>query len=157
MKKLKLLAVLLLILMALILPVCTAIAEAGDARRAEAVIDFTDIVRAVFALLASLITYKLIPWIKSRTTVNQQTLLQASIKTAVYAAEQLYGAGHGDLKLDYALKWLGDKGYNIEKDAIRAGVEAAVKALTLNQSMAIGIPIVDDAAVPSALQEASND
>ena len=36
-------------------------------------INLTPILQALIALLASLITYKLIPWIKARTTAEQQT------------------------------------------------------------------------------------
>ena len=53
-------------------------------------IDLTPIFQAVIALLAALITYKLIPWIKSRTTKQQQENLYAAARIAVYAAEQLF-------------------------------------------------------------------
>ena len=51
-------------------------------------IDLTPIFEAILALLAALVTYKLIPWIKARTTAEQQSLLAATVKTLVYAAEQ---------------------------------------------------------------------
>ena len=69
-------------------------------------IDLTPILEAILALLAALVTYKLIPWIKSKTTAEQQSLLAATVKTLVYAAEQLYGAGKGAEKLDYVIKEL---------------------------------------------------
>ena len=50
-------------------------------------IDLTPIFEAILALLATLVTYKLIPWIKARTTAEQQSLLAATVKTLVYAAE----------------------------------------------------------------------
>ena len=64
-------------------------------------IDLTPIFQAIIALLAALVTYKLVPWIKARTTESQQALLSATVRTLVYAAEQLYGAGKGAEKLDY--------------------------------------------------------
>ena len=46
---------------------------------------------------------------------------------AVYAAEQLYGAGAGKEKLMYVKGQLAKKGYRIDVDEI----EAAVKELTV--------------------------
>ena len=69
-------------------------------------IDLTPIFEAILALLATLVTYKLIPWIKARTT-----------------AEQLYGAGKGAEKLDYVIKELEARGFTAD----RAAIEAAVK------------------------------
>lgn len=88
-------------------------------------IDLTPILQALISLLAILITTKLIPWIKSKTTVNQQVALSAAVKIAVYAAEQIYGAGNGDDKLTYVLNKLTEKGYTVDRD----DVEAAVKEM----------------------------
>lgn len=90
-------------------------------------IDLTPIFEAILALLAALVTYKLIPWIKSKTTAEQQALLTATVKTLVYAAEQLYGAGKGDEKLQYVKQKLQEKGFDVDVDAI----EAAVKEITI--------------------------
>lgn len=90
-------------------------------------IDLTPIFEAILALLAALVTYKLIPWIKARTTAEQQSLLAATVKTLVYAAEQLYGAGKGEEKLAYVKQKLQEKGFDIDVDAI----EAAVKEITI--------------------------
>ena len=86
-------------------------------------IDLTPIFEAILALLAALVTYKLIPWIKRKTTAEQQALLTATVKTLVYAAEQLYGAGKGAEKLDYVIKELEARGFTAD----RAAIEAAVK------------------------------
>ena len=56
-------------------------------------IDLTPILQAVIGLIAALITIKVIPWIKARTTAEQQALLLATTKTLVFAAEQIYGGG----------------------------------------------------------------
>lgn len=89
-------------------------------------IDLTPIVQAVIALLAALVTYKLVPWIKARTSAEQQAMLGAMVRTLVYAAEQLYGAGHGTEKLDYVIGELRVRGF----DADRAAIEAAVREMT---------------------------
>lgn len=88
-------------------------------------IDLTPIFEAILALLAALVTHKLIPWIKARTTAEQQSLLTATVKTLVYAAEQLYGAGKGAEKLDYVVAELEKRGFSVD----RAAIEAEVKKL----------------------------
>lgn len=90
-------------------------------------IDLTDIIQAVIALIVALITYKVIPWIKAKTTESQQAILMATVRTLVYAAEQLYGAGKGDEKLQYVKQKLEEKGFDVDIDAI----EAAVKEITI--------------------------
>lgn len=90
-------------------------------------IDLTDIIQAVIALIVALITYKVIPWIKARTTESQQAMLMATVRTLVYAAEQLYGAGKGKEKFTYVRQKLQEKGFDVDVDAI----EAAVKEITI--------------------------
>lgn len=104
-------------------------------------IDLTPIFRAIILLIASLITYKLIPWIKARTTGTQQANLNAMAKVAVYAAEQLYGAGQGDKKLEYARKVLQSAGFDVNTDVLRAAIENAVHNMP---DYIFGIPCDDD-------------
>ena len=85
-------------------------------------IDVTKILIAVIDLLAAIITVKIIPLIKARTTEKQRALLKAAVQTAVFAAEQIYGAGEGEKKLDYAVAWLHERGYDVS----RAEIEACV-------------------------------
>lgn len=85
-------------------------------------IDLTTIINAIIALLAALVTYRLIPWIKARTTAEQQAQLKAAIKIAVFAAEQIYGAGRGDEKMDYALRWLREQGFSVDSRQVEAAV-----------------------------------
>ena len=72
-------------------------------------IDLTPIFQAVIALLAALVTYKLIPWIKSKTTAEQQALLSATVRTLVYAT-------------DYVIKELEARGFTADRAAIEAAV-----------------------------------
>ena len=51
--------------------------------------DITVIIEAVFALLAAIITAIVIPYIKSKTTASQQAEINAWVKIAVTAAEQI--------------------------------------------------------------------
>ena len=89
-------------------------------------IDLTPIFEAILALLAALVTYKLIPWIKARTTAEQQALLSATVKTLVYAAEQLYGAGKGQEKLAYVEEQLLARGFTVDNAAIEAMVREMI-------------------------------
>lgn len=90
-------------------------------------IDLTPILETIIALIAALVTYKLIPWLKARTTESQQAILMATVRTLVYAAEQLYGAGKGKEKFTYVRQKLQEKGFDVDVDAI----EAAVKEITI--------------------------
>lgn len=101
-------------------------------------IDLTPIIQAIIALLAALVTYRLIPWIKAKTTNEQQTLMKATVKTLVYAAEQIYGAGNGEAKLDYVIQQLDGKGFTVD----RCVIEAAVKE-NLNNAIYV-TPAEDD-------------
>ena len=87
-----------------------------------ATIDLTPIFQAFIALLAALVTYKLIPWIKSKTTESQQKNMRALVKVLVYAAEQLYGAGNGAEKLQYVRDELNRRGFDVDFDEIEAAV-----------------------------------
>ena len=94
-------------------------------------IDLTDIIQAVIALLAALVTYKLVPWIRNRTTAEQQALLSATVRTLVYAAEQLYGAGKGAEKLDYVIAELEKRGFTADRAEIEAAVAEQLNMVTI--------------------------
>lgn len=85
-------------------------------------IDLTPIFQAIIALLAALVTYKLIPWIRSKTTQSQQEMMRAMVKTFVFAAEQIYGAGKGKEKLEYVKAALAEAGFDVNLDEIEAAV-----------------------------------
>ena len=85
-------------------------------------INLTDIICALITLLAAIVSYKLIPWIKSKTTETQQSNLRALVKVLVFAAEQLYGAGHGHDKLEYVRRKLLEHGFDVDVAEIEAAV-----------------------------------
>ena len=92
--------------------------------------DITPIIKAVVALLATIITVVIIPYIKSKTTSQQQQRLNEWIKIAVAAAEQIYkGVGRGEEKKNYVLAYLAEHGVKIEESYIDAMIEAAVYAI----------------------------
>lgn len=86
-------------------------------------IDLTNLFNAVLALLAALITAFVIPWIKAKASLQQQEALSGVYRTLVYAAEQIYGSGHGAKKLKYVKAQLMERGYTIDTDMIEATVK----------------------------------
>ena len=102
---------------------------AAFAETAAPTVDLTTLLQALLALLAALVTGKLIPWINSRTTERQQANLTALANTFVYAAEQVFGANKGAEKLAYVRAGLQAKGYDVDDKAVLAAIEAAVKQM----------------------------
>lgn len=89
--------------------------------------DITIIIEAVFALIAAVITAIIIPYIKSRTTAQQQEQINTWVRIAVSAAEQIYtGSGRGEEKKAYVISWLREHGVTVDESKLDAMIEAAV-------------------------------
>ena len=89
--------------------------------------DITPIIEAVFALLAAIITAVVIPYIKNRTTAQQQAEINAWVRIAVTAAEQVYkGTGRGEEKKAFVLEWLKSHGVTVDMEKLDALIESAV-------------------------------
>ena len=92
--------------------------------------NITPIFKAVVGLLATIITFVIVPYIKSKTTAEQQKKINEWIKIAVAAAEQIYkGVGRGEEKKAYVLAYLAEHGIELDEATIDAMIEAAVYAL----------------------------
>jgi LL-H family phage holin len=69
-------------------------------------------------------------WVKANATDAQVTAFQKFARIGVQAAEQIYGAGQGDEKFEYAKNFieteLAKRGVKVELDAIQAVIESAV-------------------------------
>lgn len=90
----------------------------------------TTIIQAVFALIAAVITVIVIPYIKSKTTAQQQTDIEGWVRVAVSAAEQLYkGSGRGDEKKAFVLDWLKKRHIAVDEAKLDAMIESAVYEL----------------------------
>ena len=100
-------------------------------------IDLTPIIQAVIALLAAIITTKVIPWIKAKTTNEQQTMLRATVRTLVFAAEQIYGAGNGYDKMHYVKSKLREKGFDVDVDEIEAAVSEYLNTMEVIGNVSI--------------------
>jgi len=109
-------------------------AMAEGATPAAPAIDLTPVFQALIALLAALITAKVIPWIKSKISKDQQLAMMATVKILVFAAEQIYGAGQGDKKLAWVEATLQAQGYSLNTELIKETIEAQVQELTLAQT-----------------------
>lgn len=94
-------------------------------------IDLTPILQAVIALLATLITYRLVPWLKSKLDGQQMENLQTAAKVVVFAAEQMANTGAIGDKLDYVEARLHEMGFDFDDDTIRDAIENAVKELKI--------------------------
>lgn len=106
--------------------------------------DITMIIEAGFALLAAIITAIVIPYIKSKTTASQQAEVNAWVKIAVTAAEQIYtGSGRGEEKKAYVLNWLQEHGITVDAEKLDALIEAAVYELTQGIIPLEGVAIVE--------------
>lgn len=104
-------------------------------------IDLTQIILAVITLLGAITTGYVIPLLKSKLdnenaklSESQQSMLQAAIKTGVFAAEQLFNSDQGKQKKSYVLSLLESQGYAIDSAAVDAAIEAAVKKLKIEVS-----------------------
>lgn len=92
--------------------------------------NITPILEAVLALAATIFTIVVIPYIKSKTTAQQQNEIEGWVKIAVSAAEQLYkGSGRGAEKKQYVLDWAKKNGIIVDESKLDAMIEAAVFGL----------------------------
>ena len=92
--------------------------------------NITTIIEAVITLIIAVFTAFIIPYIKSKTTVQQQAALMALVRIAVSAAEQLYrGSGLGKQKKEYVIAWLDAHGLTVDAEKLDAMIESAVYEL----------------------------
>ena len=107
--------------------------------------DITPVVEAVVAVVCAVVTCVLIPYIKSKTTIEQQKEINAWVKIAVAAAEPIFtGTGRGAEKKECVVRRLKDRGITVDAEKIDAMIEAAV--YELNQGIIPVVGIAEDAA-----------
>ena len=94
-------------------------------------IDTTQITIALMGVLTAVITTVVVPWVKSRTTTNQQAIIAALARTAVYAAQQLYKDNKQKKAYaeEYIIKQLKKYELSLDADAVSAAIEAALKEI----------------------------
>ena len=99
-----------------------AVAETADAA-ARPAIDLTDLFKAVLAVLSTLLTGYLIPWLRAKAGKEKQEMVNCWIDVAVYAAQQLYETQTISDRLDYAARWLEEHNITVDRAQIEAGVK----------------------------------
>lgn len=109
--------------------------------------DITPIVEAVVAVVCAVVTCVLVPYIKSKTTTEQQQEINAWVKIAVAAAEQIFtGSGRGEEKKAYVVQWLKDRGIAVDAEKIDTMIEAAVYELNQGIIPLEGVTVVEGGA-----------
>lgn len=101
----------------------------------NATIDITPIIEAVIALIATVMTVLVIPWIKSKVSTSKWENLQAWAEAGVNAAEAIFiGSKLGKDKRKYVEEYLKEKceknGYIFDETDIRIALENAWRNVT---------------------------
>lgn len=101
-------------------------------------IDVTQIILAVLTLLFGLLMRYVVPTLREKLSKDQMEFLRIAVKTAVYAAEQLYTSDQGREKLKYVIDLLYKQGFVLDpaqvEDTTRALIESFVKELHIEQA-----------------------
>ena len=89
--------------------------------------NLTDVLSAVITLAVALITTFVIPYLKQKVGTQKIQKVYNLISLAVEAAEMIYkGTGMGEKKKAYVLKYLTDKGIDIDFGTLDNMIESAV-------------------------------
>lgn len=114
-------------------------------------IDLTPIVQAFIALLAAVITAKVIPYIKSKTSENTLAMINTAAKIAVGAAEQIYEHGENEKKINHALKsvieYMEREGFHVDYNTVKDAIEKEVNAMKKKQLSEIEL-LLDETDLP---------
>lgn len=92
-------------------------------------IDLTQIMTALIAIIAAIATRYLVPWIKGNTNAHEREDLLEWAKISVMAAEQLYWQSSGPERKQYVVDFLRNQGFDVDDKAVDNAIEAAVLAL----------------------------
>jgi hypothetical protein len=92
-------------------------------------IDLTPLVEAIITLAATAVTLFLIPWLRERYGNETLNKAKSLVQIAVYAAEKVYGAGNGDVKLAYAQQVLAKHNIKLDTATIMAMIDAEIKQM----------------------------
>ncbi len=92
--------------------------------------DYTAIIELIITLLSAVMTAFIIPVLKQKLSAEKADRLRFWVKTAVSAAEQLYGGKTGEQKKKYVVNFLLSKGIVFDVDEVSALIESEVYKLT---------------------------
>ena len=91
--------------------------------------DVTELVEIMIRLIVVVLCIVVIPYIKTKLSVEQLSELSAWIKIAVAAAEQIYSSTQGTEKKQYVIDYLTDKGLKVDTKDLDKLIEASVLEL----------------------------
>ena len=92
-------------------------------------INITELLNAIIALLAAVITTFVIPWIKRKVGNEKMTDFLRWVEIGVLAAEQMYQSFEGEEKKNYVVGLLKEKGFKFSDVEVSAAIESAVKTV----------------------------
>ena len=91
-----------------------------------------NLIKLIFAILGALLTYWIIPWIRTKRSAEERAALAESIRIAVQAAEQIYSqAGKGQEKKAYVIKWLMEQGIDTTGETVGQLIDAMIESAVL--------------------------
>lgn len=103
-----------------------------------------DIFYVVLSILSILVSGVLIPILKQKYGQQKINNTLDIVKIAVNAAEQIYSKrGQGDLKKEYVIQYLKDKGIKIKDDELNIMIEACVLELNKWKKEVEAQPVVN--------------
>ncbi|MCD8390973.1 MAG: phage holin family protein [Firmicutes bacterium] len=102
-------------------------------------IDITEIIIAliglVIAVLGTVLTKVVIPWIEARTSEATQSIIQTAAEAAVLFVQQTMEKDEDEKKLSAAIEragiYLAGYGITLDSESIAAAVEGALKVLKI--------------------------
>lgn len=95
--------------------------------------DITIIVQAVLYILMSLLTIKVIPWVKAKYGQESIATIYSIIKILVKSAEQIFNeTGAGVKKKAYVEAQFAKSGFSINQELLNDMIESAVLELNKN-------------------------
>ena len=94
--------------------------------------DWSDIlfkfITLALTVLGGIITYYVIPYIKSKTTSEQRKDLVYWMQLAIKVAEDMYNKnGQGELKKKYVIDWLNQQGIKFTDEQLSLLIDMIVK------------------------------
>lgn len=92
-------------------------------------INLTPLINTVIAILAAVITPRLIRWLNARASAQELETLYDWVKIAVAAAEQIFPVDKAEEKKRYVFDYLKAHNFTIDFDDIDKAIEAAVLEL----------------------------
>jgi len=91
--------------------------------------EITELLNTIIALMATVITTFVVPWIKRKVGNEKMTDFLRWVEIGVLAAEQMYKSFEGEEKKAYVVKLLNEKGFKFTDAEVSAAIESAVKSV----------------------------